>query len=139
MERLFSSNAILEKNWEITRNLGFRRTKFLNPTISKFCRSFCMVVALHNSEILLIPATAFLPQNFKILPTYQLEFFWVSNPTEFCFAIGRNYTSTIYYKAPPIVSITPLHTRFLPGFFVAVHEILYYQPSFSLIRFILKK
>ena len=56
----------------------------------------CIVIEPHNFKILsfllhgyhtlqlkyiLIPAIAFSPHNIKILPTHQLEFFRVSNPT----------------------------------------------------------
>ena len=42
-----------------------------------------------------IPAVAFSPYNFTILPTCQLNFFCVSNPIWFCLEKGRNYVSTI--------------------------------------------
>ena len=42
-----------KKIWEMTRNLGAHPAQLLNPTISKFCYSFYMVITLHSLKELL--------------------------------------------------------------------------------------
>ena len=77
----FLSNAILEKS-------------LVNDEKPRY--SYCIVIEPHNIKVMLyhlhgyhtpehkniaIPAMAFSPYNFKILPISHMEFFWVSNPT----------------------------------------------------------
>ena len=57
----------------------------LNPIISKF-----VLFLLHDYHILqligeihVIPDIAFSPHNIKVLPTHQLEFFWLVIPLNF--------------------------------------------------------
>ena len=109
-----------------------------------------MVITLHISAI------AFSPYNFKILPTHQLEFcglvtllnFFgdtiISNITVLashnviCFGYFMSMTHGVNKKAPQIASPQPLpYTRFSPGLFVALQEILY-QPSFALLKLLQK-
>ena len=42
-------------------------------------------------------AIAFSSHNFKILPTCYMEFFWVSNPTQFLWEIVRSCVKYNYY------------------------------------------
>ena len=77
-------------------------------------RSSCIVFEPHNFKILphgydtpqlkniAIPAIASSLHNLKILPTCQLDFWGVSNPTKFFLEIGRNYVSIMIF----IISVT---------------------------------
>ena len=117
----FLSNAILEKIWEMTKNLCAHPGKLFNPAISKFCHCSCMVITLHNSKILL-SLHCFLTRKFQTSTNLLIGIFEVSNPTNFFFffEIGRNYVSVI---VTIISNITVLQCHLLWRF-VSIRRLL---------------
>ena len=80
----------------MTRNLCAHPAQLLNPTISKFCYSFYMVlITLYNSKILL-SLHYFLTPKFQTFTNLLIGIFGVSNPTFFFFfRFLRSYVSII--------------------------------------------
>ena len=78
VERLFSY-FLLEKIWEMTRNLNVHPAQLLNPTISKFCHFSYMVITLCNLNILLSLLLLSHP-TISNLTNPPIGFFSFSNP-----------------------------------------------------------
>ena len=73
------------------RNLCSHLAQLLNPTISKFCHSFYMLITLHNLKILL----SLLLFSYPTISKFCQSANWVSNPTQFLFETGIYYVSII--------------------------------------------
>ena len=94
MKHCFLCNAILEKVWEMTRNLSAHPALLLNPTISEFCHHSHMVITFYNLNILLSLLLLSHPTVSKLYQPTVGIFFGLVIPLNFL-EIGRNYVSII--------------------------------------------
>ena len=122
---------------------------YWTPQFQSFCHFSYMVITLYNllKKFMLSLLLLSHPTVSKFCQPTNWNFFALRTPLNIFLEMGRNYVSTIItiisnitvshrrllQLSPPLLSLT----RFSPGLFVVLQEILY-QPSFALIRLLQK-